>query len=157
MVATATKGCQESSPHLVEGPQVAPYTAGTNPSFEARLMEQGNRILPLFPLSAVLFPDAAIPLRIFEDRYKLMLQRCLESDSEFGVVLIKSGFEVGGPAETYSVGTVARIFDVERRDDADRRRRARAFPNRLHHPAAPLLGGPGDNAGGGSWRGSLPG
>jgi Lon protease-like protein len=80
-------------------------------------MEQGNRILPLFPLSAVLFPDAAMPLRIFEDRYKLMVQRCLESDSEFGVVLIKSGFEVGGPAETYSVGTVARIFDVERRDD----------------------------------------
>jgi Lon protease-like protein len=65
----------------------------------------------------VLFPDAAMPLRIFEDRYKLMVQRCLESDSEFGVVLIKSGFEVGGPAETYSVGTVARIFDVERRDD----------------------------------------
>ena len=84
-------------------------------------MEQGNRILPLFPLSAVLFPDAAIPLRIFEDRYKLMLQRCLESDSEFGVVLIKSGFEVGGPAETYSVGTVARIFDVERRDDGTTR------------------------------------
>jgi Lon protease-like protein len=69
----------------------------------------------------VLFPDAAIPLRIFEDRYKLMLQRCLESDSELGVVLIKSGFEVGGPAETYSVGTVARIFDVERRDDGTTR------------------------------------
>lgn len=84
-------------------------------------MEQGNRILPLFPLSAVLFPDAAMPLRIFEDRYKLMVQRCLESDSEFGVVLIKSGFEVGGPAETYSVGTVARIFDVERRDDGTTR------------------------------------
>jgi Lon protease-like protein len=69
----------------------------------------------------VLFPDAAMPLRIFEDRYKLMVQRCLESDSEFGVVLIKSGFEVGGPAETYSVGTVARIFDVERRDDGTTR------------------------------------
>jgi uncharacterized protein len=84
-------------------------------------MEQGNRILPLFPLSTVLFPDAAIPLRIFEDRYKLMVQRCLETDSEFGVVLIKSGFEVGGPAETYSVGTVARIFDVELRDDGTTR------------------------------------
>ena len=121
MVATATKGCQESSTRLVEGPQVSPYTADTNSLFEASLMERGNRVLPLFPLSAVLFPDAAMPLRIFEDRYKLMVQRCLESDSEFGVVMIKSGFEVGGPAETYSVGTVARIFDVQRREDGTTR------------------------------------
>lgn len=80
-------------------------------------MEQHNRVLPLFPLNTVLFPDAAMPLRIFEDRYHLMVQRCLDTNSEFGVVLIKSGFEVGGPAETHAVGTVARIFDVQRRDD----------------------------------------
>ena len=80
-------------------------------------MEQHNRVLPLFPLNTVLFPDAAMPLRIFEDRYHLMVQRCLDSDSEFGVVLIKAGFEVGGPAETHAVGTIARIFDVQRRDD----------------------------------------
>ena len=80
-------------------------------------MEQHNRVLPLFPLNMVLFPDASIPLRIFEDRYQLMVQRCLDTDSEFGVVLIKSGFEVGGPAEPHSVGTIARIFDVQRRDD----------------------------------------
>ena len=65
----------------------------------------------------MLFPDAAIPLQVFEDRYKLMVQRCLEGDSEFGVVLIKSGSEVGGPAEPHSVGTVARIIDVERLDE----------------------------------------
>ena len=80
-------------------------------------MAPGPRELPLFPLNVVLFPDAAIPLHIFEERYKLMVQRCLDSDSQFGVVLIKSGSEVGGPAEPHDVGTIARIIDVERLDE----------------------------------------
>jgi Lon protease-like protein len=66
----------------------------------------------LFPLNTVLFPKATLPLQIFEDRYKLMLRDCLQGDSSFGVVLIKSGSEVGEPAEPYSVGTVARITQV---------------------------------------------
>ena len=53
-------------------------------------MSSLERTLPLFPLGIVLFPDAVLPLRIFEERYKLMVRRCLEADSEFGVVLIKS-------------------------------------------------------------------
>lgn len=43
--------------------------------------------LPLFPLGVVLFPEATIPLHIFEDRYKEMISEALELDSEFGVVL----------------------------------------------------------------------
>ena len=46
-----------------------------------------------------------------------MIQNCLDSDSLFGVVLIKSGVEVGGSAEPYSVGTVANITQVNRLDD----------------------------------------
>ena len=46
-----------------------------------------------------------------------MIQRCLDGDSEFGVVLIKSGSEVGEPAEPHSVGTVARIAGVNKADD----------------------------------------
>jgi len=34
--------------------------------------------IPLFPLNVVLFPGAHIPLHIFENRYKLMIERCLE-------------------------------------------------------------------------------
>ena len=49
------------------------------------------RSLPLFPLNTVLFPDATIPLHVFEERYRLMIQMCLDGDSMFGVVLIKSG------------------------------------------------------------------
>jgi Lon protease-like protein len=42
--------------------------------------------IPLFPLDAVLFPGAALPLHIFEDRYKQMIAGCLERKEPFGVV-----------------------------------------------------------------------
>lgn len=50
--------------------------------------------LPIFPLNTVLLPGAAIQLHIFEERYRLMIGRCLEQRSPFGVVLIRSGSEV---------------------------------------------------------------
>jgi len=65
--------------------------------------------LPLFPLHTVLFPDQPIPLRIFERRYLRMVEDCLEEETDFGVVLIREGREVGGPAIPYAVGTTAKI------------------------------------------------
>ncbi|MDZ7729499.1 MAG: LON peptidase substrate-binding domain-containing protein [Dehalococcoidia bacterium] len=65
--------------------------------------------MPLFPLQTVLFPGAPLPLVIFEERYKVMLQELLDSGGEFGVVLIRQGREVGGDAEPFDVGTLARI------------------------------------------------
>jgi Lon protease-like protein len=50
--------------------------------------------LPIFPLNLVLFPGASIQLHIFEERYRLMIGRCLEQSSPFGVALIRSGSEV---------------------------------------------------------------
>ena len=79
-------------------------------------MSLKQRRLPLFPLNVVLFPNAVLPLHVFEERYKVMVQRCLDGDSLFGVVLIKSGAEVGEPAEPYSIGTVAHIERVDRLD-----------------------------------------
>lgn len=73
--------------------------------------------LPLFPLNTVLFPGAVIPIHVFEERYKAMIVRCLERKEPFGIVLIRSGREVGGPAVPYEVGTVARIGRVERLED----------------------------------------
>lgn len=67
--------------------------------------------LPLCPLNTVLFPGQVLPLHIFEERYRLMLRRCLAEDLPFGVVLIKRGREVGGEAEPHLVGTVARIIE----------------------------------------------
>lgn len=68
--------------------------------------------LPLFPLNTVVFPGGRLPLRIFEPRYKQLLKDCLESDRTMGIVLIKSGLEVGGPAEPYSIGTQCRIDEL---------------------------------------------
>src|SRR3954453_21654012 len=41
---------------------------------------------PLFPLGIVLLPTEVVPLHIFEERYKLMIRECLDSDGEFGIV-----------------------------------------------------------------------
>jgi len=65
--------------------------------------------LPLFPLGSVLFPGMLLPLHIFEPRYRLLLQRALQNDQPFGIVLISSGPEVGGAAEPHRIGTTARV------------------------------------------------
>jgi Lon protease-like protein len=41
---------------------------------------------PLFPLGLVALPGELVPLHIFEDRYKAMMSRCREDESEFGIV-----------------------------------------------------------------------
>ena len=66
--------------------------------------------IPLFPLHTVLYPGGPLPLRIFEQRYLDMISRCLKSESLFGVLLIKNGNEAG-LAETWNVGTLAKIVD----------------------------------------------
>jgi uncharacterized protein len=71
--------------------------------------------LPLFPLNTVLFPGTPLQLHIFEERYKLMIGRCIEERSPFGVVLIRRGQETLGPvAEPHTVGCSAQIVHVQR-------------------------------------------
>jgi len=74
--------------------------------------------LPLFPLNTVLCPGIALPLHVFEDRYRALVRHCLETTSPFGVVLIREGREVGSGAISFSgVGTIAEIRDAGRHDD----------------------------------------
>ncbi len=73
--------------------------------------------LPLFPLNVVLFPGMPLPLHIFEERYRLMINECIDSRQPFGVVLIKSGQEAGGTAEPHMVGCTAEIVSVQRLED----------------------------------------
>lgn len=73
--------------------------------------------LPLFPLHVVLFPGRPLPLHLFEPRYRQMLHDCLGADRRFGVVAIRAGREVGGGAEIFDVGTVARIDSVTELSD----------------------------------------
>jgi hypothetical protein len=49
------------------------------------------RLLPLFPLQVVAFPGSAVPLHIFEDRYKEMVGEAEAAGTEFGIVLAKDG------------------------------------------------------------------
>ena len=72
-------------------------------------------ILPLFPLNTVLFPGMQLKLHIFEERYKQMINHCIEANEPFGVVLIKKGREAFDPkAMPCAVGCSAAISDVQR-------------------------------------------
>ena len=73
--------------------------------------------LPLFPMNTVLFPGMVLSLHIFEERYKLMINRCLEEERSFGVLLIREGKEVGGSAVPYGVGTTTTIAGLSRLED----------------------------------------
>jgi Lon protease-like protein len=66
---------------------------------------------PLFPLGLVALPHEYVPLHIFEERYRTMINECLERDSEFGIIWTgeDGGEEIGCAME------VARV--LERMDD----------------------------------------
>jgi Lon protease-like protein len=67
--------------------------------------------IPLFPLNVVLMPGTPLPLHIFEERYKQMVNECLDSETEFGMILADEG-------GTRRVGCTARIVElVQRYDD----------------------------------------
>src|SRR5581483_5119210 len=62
-------------------------------------------LVPLFPLEVVLFPGMALPLHIFEPRYKEMIGELLQAGQPFGVVRAVDN----GIAE---IGCVAEIVEV---------------------------------------------
>lgn len=73
--------------------------------------------LPLFPLSAVLYPQGLLTLRVFEVRYLDMVAKCRKTGAPFGVVSLTQGQEVRmpgtGPEAFAQVGTLATLLDVE--------------------------------------------
>lgn len=83
-------------------------------------MTESVRRLPMFPLSAVLYPWATLPLHVFEPRYRALAADCLAGDRQFGVVLIDRGSEVGGGDHRVGVGTVAHIVNSSTFDDGRR-------------------------------------
>ncbi|HET6826633.1 MAG TPA: LON peptidase substrate-binding domain-containing protein, partial [Amnibacterium sp.] len=79
----------------------------------------GMRPIAMFPLGSVLFPHMPLPLRVFEPRYLAMLADILKDEpSEFGVVLIERGQEVGGGDVRVATGTLARVSDLDTADEA---------------------------------------
>lgn len=72
---------------------------------------------PMFPLGTVVFPHTALPLRIFEPRYRQLTKDCLAGAREFGVVLIARGSEVGGGDQRTDVGTLVSIVEAQEAPD----------------------------------------
>jgi Lon protease-like protein len=76
--------------------------------------------IPLFPLHTVLAPGIALPLHVFEPRYRALVRHCLDASTPFGVVLIREGSEVLRPGEDdqelsiSAVGTLAEIREASR-------------------------------------------
>ncbi len=64
-----------------------------------------SELLPLFPLEVVLFPEAPLPLHIFEPRYREMMAECIAGKLPFGVVRAKEEAlaEVGCTAEIVAI------------------------------------------------------
>jgi Lon protease-like protein len=61
--------------------------------------------LGLFPLGIVLLPTEHLPLHIFEERYKELIEECLETESEFGLVYADDD-------GIRDIGTRARVVEV---------------------------------------------
>jgi Lon protease-like protein len=72
--------------------------------------------IPIFPLpNAVLFPNACLPLHVFEPRYRSMVADAVRGDRIIGMVLLQPGFEAeyeGRPA-VYPIGCAGLITHVE--------------------------------------------
>jgi Lon protease-like protein len=78
--------------------------------------ESACRGFPLFPLGIVALPTESVPLHIFEDRYRTMIERCLTAEPgsrerEFGIVWLSD-------EELKLVGCACEVVEVlERLDD----------------------------------------
>ena len=73
--------------------------------------------VPMFPLGTVLLPGGALPLHVFEPRYRALARRCVDNDEMFGVALIERGQEVGGGDVRTDVACLARIAEYEEFED----------------------------------------
>ena len=72
-----------------------------------------TKIIPIFPLDLVLFPRQELPLRIFEPRYKQLVDDCMLGDGQFGVCLIDEHNSVNGWNSPKLIGTIAKISKCE--------------------------------------------
>jgi Lon protease-like protein len=91
--------------------------------------------IPLFPLDTVLFPGAALPLHIFEERYREMVGECLTQDKAFGVVradadqmaIIGCTAKIVRVLEHYADGQMDILCEGERRFEIDALDESRKF------------------------------
>jgi Lon protease-like protein len=75
------------------------------------------RELPMFPLGNPAVPYAGLPLHVFEDRYRSLMDDVMAADRRFGIVMIDRGSEVGGGEERSGVGVIVEVADADQLDD----------------------------------------
>ena len=80
-----------------------------------------SQSLPLFPLGTVLYPGLVLPLHIFEERYRELVQDLLAGPEprQFGVIAIREGRETGiaGVRALHEIGCTATLRQVDEQDD----------------------------------------
>ena len=75
---------------------------------DTALQEETFMLIPLFPLGLVLLPHMDLPLHIFEERYKIMINRCLVNGQAFGIVFFDG-------SAIHKIGCTAKIQSLVRR------------------------------------------
>ena len=71
--------------------------------------------IPLFPLGVVMLPEMMLPLHIFEERYKKMINECLNEQKEFGIVYY-DGSDIKSTGCSATITQVTRRFSDGRMD-----------------------------------------
>ena len=73
----------------------------------------GIRHLPIFPLPLVMLPGELLPLHIFEERYRKMLEDVTAEQNIFGITLFEAQESLIERPPNGSVGCAAEIRNVE--------------------------------------------
>ncbi len=86
-------------------------------------MSERLQRVPLFPLGgALLFPRSHLPLHIFEERYRAMVEDALAGSARIAMIQPRGqseaeGVDEGEPTSLYPVGCVGEVVGVEELDD----------------------------------------
>ena len=72
-----------------------------------------NNIVPIFPIDVVVYPNQTIPLRIFEPRYRQMLDKCMNEERTFAISTVNPDKKVGGWDGPNNVGTLVYVTKCE--------------------------------------------
>jgi Lon protease-like protein len=66
--------------------------------------------IPMFPLSLVLLPGETTKLYIFEERYKQLINECLNNDASFGIPYMEKGAITGFGCEV-KIKRILKTYD----------------------------------------------
>ena len=66
--------------------------------------------IPIFPIALVIFPNSRYPLHIFEERYKILINKCLANNTGFGIVS-KIGETISEVGVYVEVTNVTKIYE----------------------------------------------